>query len=262
MMTRILGATLLFASLSFAQNDPNLLFRESFGPGPAPDYSRPKSGKGKLTPASVGTGLSGFWAEFPSSKNTTWMSIDAAGVPGWNFAGTSINPNEAPTPYQPDGMNGTAWCFNDLGAFRNVNLLAPFNSPKTRFSISADLMPRPILGHSTALGLTNSNVLEDNFETSATVWVRILAQETGVQGSGKAEFRVQGLTGASTSAIIPVDFNGFNHVVIVIDPVARQATATVNGINLGTLAIPAGTTKYIGVEGSGGVDDLNVKLVP
>ncbi len=189
------------------------------------------------------------------------MSLDAAGVPGWNFAGTSPNPYEAPTPMQPGGSNGTAWCFNDLNVFRSVDLLVPMSTPKAQFSLSAELMPRPILGHYTALGLTTSNVLEDNFEGGATVWVRILAQATGVQGSGLAEFRTRGLSGPSVSAIIPVDFNGFNPVQIAVDPVALRATATVNGIVLGTLPIQAGTTKYLGVEGSGGVDNLILQLM-
>lgn len=257
-MKRILFASTLMFSL-YAQTG-TMLFRESFGFGP--NNERPKSGKGKLTPVFAGTGVSGFWAENPASKSITWMSLDAAGVPGWNFAATSINMNEAPTPMQPDGGNGTTWCFNDLGVFRFVDLLAPFNSPRSKFSVSAELMPRPILGHSTALGLTNSNVLEDNFEGSAIVWVRILAQQTGVQGSGMAEFHTRGLSGDSTSLQIPVDFNGFNRVEIIVDPVALTATATVNGIALGTLPIPAGTTKYLGFEGSGGADNLVVQLVP
>jgi hypothetical protein len=69
------------------------------------------------------------------------------------------------------------------------------------------------------------------------VWVRILAIETGVQGTGTAEFRTRGLAGPSASLQIPVTFNG---------------------IVIGTLPIPAGTTKFLGVEGSGGVDNLSV----
>ena len=255
----LLASTLLISTIASAQTG-NILFRESFGFGP--NYERPKSGKGKLTPVFVATGVSGFWAENPANKSTTWMSIDAAGVPGWNFAATSVNPNEAPTPMQPDGSNGTAWCFNDLSVFRNVDLLAPFVSPKAKFSISADLMPRPILGHSTALGLSTSNTLEDNFEGSALVWVRILAQETGAQGLGLAEFRTRGLAGANTSLQVPVEFNGFNRVEMVVDPIALTATATVNGIPMGTLPIPAGGSRYLGVEGSGGVDNLVAQLVP
>jgi hypothetical protein len=258
MRLSVLALSLVFSSIGGAQSG-TIVFRESFGFGV--NDARPKSGKGRMTPVFAGTGVGGFWAEFPADKSTSWMSVDVSGVPGWNFAATSPNPYEAPSPLQANG-NGTAWCFNDVGAFRAVNLLAPINSPRTRFAISAELMPRPILGHSTALGLTNSNVLEDNFEGSATVWVRILAQETGVQGSGRAEFRTRGLTGPSVSATVPVDFNGFNPVEIVVDPVGLTATAKVNGIVLGTLPVPAGTTKYAGVEGSGGVDDLVVRVLP
>lgn len=247
---------LLTSALAFAQSG-TIVFHESFGSGPG--GLRPKSGKGALAPANVATGLGGFWAEFPSNKSTTWMTPDSSTLPGWSFAATSVNPLEPPTPYQDPGMNGTAWCFNDLGAFQSVALLAPMNSPKAAFTISAELMPRPILGHYTALGVTNSNALLDNFEAGAAVWVRILATATGVQGSGIAEFRTHGMSGPSTSLQIPVDFNGFNHTEIVIDPVNLRATATVNGVALGSLPIPAGTTKYIGFEGSGGVDNLFVR---
>ncbi len=264
MKLRNLFIITLFSFTCLAQSG-TVLFRESFGFGPA--QQRPKSGKGKLTPVFVATGVSGFWAEFPADKSVTWMSVDAAGVPGWNFAASSPNPYEPPTPMQAplvgggvDVPNGLAYCFNDLGAFRAMNLLAPVSSPKTKFEVTAELMPRPIVGHSTAMGLTNSNVLEDNFEGSATVWVRILAQVTGVQGSGLAEFRVRGLAGPVVSQQVPVDFNGFNPVKIVVDPVGLTATATVNGIVLGTLPIPAGGTKYLGFEGSGGADDVFVRL--
>ena len=65
-------------------------------------------------------------------------------------------------------------------AFRAVNLLAPLNSPRTRFSLHAELMPRPILGHWTALGVTNSNVLEDNFEGGAAVWVLFTGKKLSI----------------------------------------------------------------------------------
>lgn len=122
-------------------------------------------------------------------------------------------------------------------------------------------MPRRILGHSAAMGLTNSNVQEDNFESSATVWVRILAHETGVQGFGTAECRTRGTAGPVVSLRVRADFNGFNRVQIVVDPAGLRATATVNVIVLGTQPIAPGTTKYAGFEGSGGADNLVVQLL-
>lgn len=160
---------------------------------------------------------------------------------------------------QAPGENGTAWCFNDLGTFRYVDLLAPFNSPNS-FLITADLMPRPILGHSAAIGLTNSNVLEDNLESSATVWVRILAQATGVQGSGLAEFRTRGLAGPSVTAQIPVDFNGFKPGPDHRRPDRPSCHRHGQRRPPGHTSDPAGTTKYLGVEGSGGIDNLLVRL--
>lgn len=236
------------------------MFRESFGFGA--NYQRPKSGKGRMTPVFVATGIAGFWAEYPATKNNTWMGLDVSGTASWTFAAATPNPMEDPTPMQPDGSNGTAFCINDLGPFQPVDLLVPMNSPKTKFSITAELGPRPVVGHYTGIGLTNANVLEDNFETSATVWVRLLAQETGVQGTGLAEFRTNGLAGPSVSGVVPVDFNGFTHVEIIVDPVRQAATATVSGVPLGTLRIPAGTTKYVGFEGSGMADNLVVKVLP
>ena len=238
-----------------------LIFRESFGFGRR-QRSAPKKRGGEDDPRSSSQPGSAPWAEFPKSeKSVTWMSIDASGVPGWNFAAATPNPCMRIRARCNRMARTVAMCFNDVGEFRAVNLMAPISSPRSKFSLSAELMPRPILGHSTSLGLTNSNVLEDNFEGSAAVWVRILAQATGVQGTGEVEFRTRGMAGQSVAMQIPVEFNGFNPVEIVVDPVALTATATVNGIVIGTLPIPSGTTKYVGFEGSGVLYNVILKLV-
>src|SRR3954462_7291824 len=50
----------------------DVLLRESFGPGLDPAFSRPQGGSGNLRQTFAGTGLTGFWLEYPGSKGTTW----------------------------------------------------------------------------------------------------------------------------------------------------------------------------------------------
>ena len=48
--------------------------RESFGLG---NQARPAGGKGCLKFYGIHTALSGFWIEYPSNKNTTWLTAPA-----------------------------------------------------------------------------------------------------------------------------------------------------------------------------------------
>ena len=90
---------------------PGVLVRESFGPGPA--GIRPKGGKGDLRSTFIGTTLGGFWAEWPGSKNTGW--ITPGGEATWKFtSGISGNdpignPWELPSPLEVGGMRGFVW---------------------------------------------------------------------------------------------------------------------------------------------------------
>ncbi|BDC52117.1 hypothetical protein F183_A44320 [Bryobacterales bacterium F-183] len=116
------------------------------------------------------------------------------------------------------------------------------------------------MGHYTAMGVTGSNLLQGNFESGAAVWVRVKMDIAGDSSFGLAELRTRGVDGPSVAVRVPLDYNGFNHVEIVVDPVALRATATVAGVVVGTLPIPAGTTRYVGFEGTGGADNLVIRL--
>ncbi|MBL8236048.1 MAG: hypothetical protein JNM66_01410 [Bryobacterales bacterium] len=232
------------------------IFRESFGFGP--NHERPKGGKGRMEPSTGG--FSGYWAEYPSNKNTAWMTADGKGSGGWRWASSTPNPYEAPSSLDVEGENGLAWC--SCAAGTQAALLAPMASPKVKYVVSADLLPSPEAGHYTAVGVTNSNVVQDNFESGAAVWVRVRAHTEGGVTTGMAELLTQGLSGPSAAVQVSLDYGGFNHVELVIDPVGLTATARVSGVVVGTLPIAAGTTRYVGFEGTAGADNLMVKLVP
>src|SRR5690242_2361992 len=72
---------------------PNVILRESFGFGS--NNLRPQGGKGCNKFVSAHTHLSGFWVEYPGSKNTAWLA-SAAGQ-SWDFCAASIDPNEGPS---------------------------------------------------------------------------------------------------------------------------------------------------------------------
>src|SRR5262249_55214177 len=79
-----------------------IIMRESFGAGP--NVVRPTGGKGCNKPSHSHTALTGFWVEYPGSKNATWLTAPES-VRTWRFCGGG-DPNELPTPLQPTIANG------------------------------------------------------------------------------------------------------------------------------------------------------------
>src|SRR5690349_3551895 len=82
---------------------PGIIMRESFGPGP--NVVRPTGGKGCNKPDFVHTALTGFWIEYPGSKNATWLTAPES-VRTWRFCAQSTDPNELPSPLQPAVIAG------------------------------------------------------------------------------------------------------------------------------------------------------------
>lgn len=232
---------------------PDIVLRESFGPGVDPDYARPQGGKGTLRTVFAGTGLSGFWLEYPG-KSMSWATPDTG--PGWHFAYASINPYEIPSPIQPDPFNGIIFSeWKDGIAFPDA--IIPFRGLDSRYSVSAELYPGVVSGGYVALGLTSSGALQSNLPASGQLWV-LLSQVPPFNGMwGSYELDV----GAQVVASGPVVLEGFTRVSLVVDPVAQLVSATVNGIDLGTFAARV-APGYLAVEGQGWADDAIVRSAP
>ena len=54
----------------------DVIMRESFGMA---DLARPTGGKSTVKPYSVHTAISGFWIEYPGSKDTAWLAPPETG---------------------------------------------------------------------------------------------------------------------------------------------------------------------------------------
>lgn len=244
-----------FNPLPTTPPSPDIVLRESFGPGPGPAWARPQGGNGNLRSIFAGTGLAGIWLEYPGSKSAAWATPDIGA--GWHFAGASINPYEIPSPIQPDPFNGVAYSQWADGILSYPDAIIPFRGVATKYSVSAEVFPGVLTGAYVALGLTASGALQANLQSSGQIWL-LLAQDAPFDGlHGHYELRI----GAQLLSSGPVWLQGFTPVTIVVDPVAQTVSAAVNGIDLGTYAARV-SPSFLALEGQGWADDVIVRSVP
>lgn len=248
------GGTTFVNPLPTTAPAPDVILRESFGPGPAPDYSRPKGSS--LRQVFAGTGLAGFWLEYPGSKSTAWSTPDTGA--GWHFAFASLNPYEAlPSPIQPEPFNGVIinnWADSVLSF---ADALMPFRGVSSRYTVSAEVYPSPLAGAYVGFGLTSSGALQSNLPAGGQIWL-LLSQVAPADGMhGYYELRIGNQVLASGTTFI----DGFTPVTITVDPAAQTVNATVEGLDLGTFSARV-TPSFIAFEGQGWADDLIVRLAP
>lgn len=249
------GSTTTVNPLPTMPPSPDIVLRESFGPGPDPTYARPQGGNGNLRQVFAGTGLAGYWLEYPGSKSMAWATPDVG--PGWHFAYASLNPYEIPSPIQPDPFNGIIFSSWADGILAYPDALIPFRGVASRYAVSAEMYPGVLTGAYVALGLTSSGALQANLQAAGQVWL-VLSQAPSLNGwDGNYELRVAGQVVAAGAFIL----NGFNAVQLIVDPVAQTVSATLNGVDLGTYAARV-SPSYVAFEGQGWADDLIVRTLP
>jgi len=243
---------------------PDIFMRESFGMGP---QYRPTGGKGCNKPVFAHTPLSGFWMEYPGSKNTVWLAAPETGQT-WRFCAQTPDPYELPSPLQPvfgtDVMNGCVisdWFDPAQIAGEMPTAIIPLQRTAGAFQASVDGWPAPVAGTYVALGLTDSTLTQDNLATSAGVW--LLLREVTLDNTLTAyELRLNGMTGpllASGEFISQT----YNRIAVRYDPATGMAGASLNEVDLGSF--PAGlaaTPKFVGFEGVGILDNFVVRSLP
>jgi hypothetical protein len=235
---------------------PDTLMRESFGYA---NLVRPAGGKGVATPYQTGKSITGFWIEYPGSKDTAWLASGEGQT--WRICSMSTNPYEMPSPLQASFGNGcviSEW--SDLPIATHPTALMPLTPSTGAYEISINAGPSPLADQYLGFGFTNASVLDANLETSGTLWLSL--RGTGPGGTTFAyELHSNGAAGpvlaAGTTTADP-----FTRLVLRVDPVAHTATASVNEAVLGTFAIDIGTPRFIGIEGVGIVDNLVVRKLP
>ena len=245
---------------------PDIVYRESFGPGP--QGLRPKGGKGDMRSTFIGTTLGGFWTEWPGNKNNAW--ITGSGEATWKFTagsngGPNFNTNELPSPLEVDQGFGVVagQVFSDVSDGTSGGLptaLLPVTWPTTAWSVSIDSMLWVNTASSyVALGLTDSSATLSNLLTASTVTV--LIRRTPLASTLDWELWKSG-TPRVLLASGTVDELGLNELRLSYDPVAKQLAVQVNGTPGGTFAVDIGRPRYAAFEGIGMVDNFVVRKLP
>lgn len=245
---------------------PGYLVRESFGPGP--QQLRPKGGKGDMRSAFLHTSLGGFWAEWPNSAKTSWITPN--GDQTWKFAGAGGNPHELPSPLQagPFGYEGVA--FSELDDVVNPvfpTALLPVTLPTNqRWAVSLEGYPTNVPFAYVALGLTDSGATLSNLTSASkvTLLLRPPGPPDPVTGNGTPSIWELWQGGATRTLLASggLDDMTFNHLELAYDPVAKQLTARINETLVGTFPMDLGAPRYAGFEGIGLVDNFVIRTLP
>ena len=242
---------------------PDIIYRESFGPGP--QGLRPKGGKGDLRSTFIGTTLGGFWTEWPGNKNNAW--ITNAGEATWKFTsssngGPNFNTRELPSPLEVDSGYGVVagQVFSDISDGTSGGLptaLLPMTWPTTAWSVSVDAMLWVNTASSyIALGLTDSSATLSNLLTASTVTLLMRTTPDGMALNWE-------LWKAGTPRVLvgsgTFEDLSLNELRLSYDPVSKQLAVHLNGNVAGTYGIDIGRPRYAAFEGIGLVDNFVVR---
>jgi hypothetical protein len=232
---------------------PGVLLRESFGPA---NLLRPKGDKGCNDTTYTHTSINGFWVEWPGSRNSKWMAPPES-TQTWRLCVVSGNPYEEASPLQQvnNGCMTSEW-FDPVAT--RPTALVPFTQPAGLYEVHLDLWPG--LGDPTyylGFGMTDSAVLDRNLETSAGLWFE-LGQPDVPYGYVTYNVRTNGRSGpVLATGLTP--WAPWMPADLRYDPVTQTASASLNGIELGTWPVAnVRAPKFIGIEGVGNVDNLVV----
>src|SRR5262249_19617988 len=136
-------------------------------------------------PSYTHTAITGFWVEYPGSKNATWLTAPES-VRTWRFCAQTPDPNELPSPLQPPvilGDGSVDGIFNGCVISDWTDPALPFDqvpaalipTPRTAGGIEASIdgWPSFIAGTYVAIGLTDSTLTVNNLQSAAGVWLLI-----------------------------------------------------------------------------------------
>lgn len=236
---------------------PDILYRESFGPGP--QQLRPKGGKGDMRSAFLHTTIGGFWVEWPGAKGTQW--ITANGDQSWKFAGAGNNPYELPSPLQ----SGSDFAYEGVAyseTFDVLNpvypaLLLPVGLPTTPWALSVEATPQGgNFASYVALGLTDSSATASNLTTVGKV--ALILRRPALNSDVTWELW-SGVGGQTLLGSGPVEDLYYNHLVLAYDPLRQLLTASVNETVVGSFNIDLGSPRYAGIEGLGMADNFVIR---
>lgn len=136
--------------------------------------------------------------------------------------------------------------------------LLPLQAPSIPYEVSAEIVfvtPNP--GTWLGLGFTSSNALNRNFEAAGQAWMRVRRDSLFDSLAGTVELHTNGLAGPSASASVAL--TPFSTLRVQYDPLTRTVNGYYNDILVGTLSYDASSSRFVGFEGAGTLDNFVVK---
>jgi hypothetical protein len=206
--------------------------------------------------------INGIRAEFPNNKTETW--IGGRSEPNWRFSSTSTNLlGEPVTPLQENlfgTQNGTISIVGaEVATDTRPAAVLPFAAPSdSAYTVSADMVT---FIAKTALGFSSSSAVNRNFETGGEVWLEVDTYPLSYLGGNTGVPLWTFHAGATTlTGSFDQSFLGWERLTVSYDPVARAASASINGNVVASVPYTASSVRYVGVEGSlhATVDNLTV----
>ena len=243
---------------------PDIIYRESFGPGP--EGLRPKSGKGDLRSTFIGTTLGGYWIEWPGSKDNGW--ITPAGEATWKFTSSvSVNdpvgnPHELPSPLETNGYRGQVGADITDGASSGYPAaLVRVALSATPWAVSMEGYPQNVPGAYLALGLSDSSATLNNLLTTGKVSLVLRYIPGDAYSRLSWELWLGGATRRLLFTGITDDWT-YNRLMLAYDPQTQVLSASVNGVAIGSFSANLGAPRYAGFEGTGMADDFVIRKLP
>lgn len=253
---------------------PDILLRESFGPGP--DFIRPAGGKGEgRNMWGGGHTIAGFWVEYPGNKDNAWITAPETGQSWRNCGGgdnsSTQNPFELPSPMQTAqaGCVASSW-IDPVTQYPTALMPINFALPSGGYELSMEGYPSPIAGGYIAIGFTSSSAVISNLTSAGTLWLKV-TDPTGFSAPLHYELRAGSLATGRLLASGDRGQSGWNHMAIRVSP--ASGTVTLNFGTVATMATGAvfsdtasvtvpfamSSPKYIAFEGVGIIDDVVVR---
>ena len=231
---------------------PDILMRESFGPA---DGFRPAGGKGTLKSVGISNSLGGYWLEYPGTKNTAWLGVDAG--QSWNFAGCSGDPYELDSPLQVNygGCVVSFWA-DPPTSYPTALMPITVALPPEGYEFSMEGYPAPIPNGYVAIGFTNSGALASNLTTSGIVWLRMRDLNPPPGGVLSYELRTGSLATGQVLASGYAGYAGWNHMGLRYTTATQSITLTIGDSVIGTFPAPMTAPKYLAFEGVGVLDNF------
>ena len=169
---------------------------------------------------------------FPTLGEIGWSSLIPSTAAIVTIAGLADHPGIIQV--QPNGSNG------DFAGIYLATKVGPMNSPSTTITASVNTPTTLLSGYQNFFGFCGSAIPASagNYESSSVQKIGFIADGTTGNWFGYAS---DGTTQNVTAGVAVGGTASWDALVIAVDSTGSNASFTVNGTVLGTLAIPSGT---------------------